>query len=69
MEYVRDYWKNEKNNGKWRTWRKPEEWFENINQELEKIYTKEVDLRKIKTRPGMDILRWGRSMKGTFTVE
>eukprot|EP00253_Pinus_taeda_P002612 PITA_02612 len=69
MDYVRDYWKNEENNGIWRTWRKPEEWFENINQEMEKIYTKEVELRKIKTRPGMDILRWGRSMKGTFTVK
>eukprot|EP00253_Pinus_taeda_P005113 PITA_05113 len=42
MEYVRDYWKNEETSGIWRTWRKPEEWFENINQEMEKKYTKEV---------------------------
>eukprot|EP00253_Pinus_taeda_P025537 PITA_25537 len=45
------------------------EWFENIPQEMEKNYTKEVELRRIKTRPGKDILRWGRSMKGTFTVK
>eukprot|EP00253_Pinus_taeda_P010995 PITA_10995 len=69
MEYVKDYWTNEETNATWRTWRKPEEWFENIPQEMEKNYTKEVELRRIKTRPGKDILRWGRSMKGTFTVK
>eukprot|EP00253_Pinus_taeda_P018598 PITA_18598 len=69
MEYVRDYWTNEESSGIWRTWRKPEEWCENINSELEKNYLKEVDLRKIKIKTGEDILRWGRSMKGTFTVK
>lgn len=42
---------------------------ENINQDIEKLYTKEVELRKIKIRPGRDILRWGKSMKGTYTVK
>eukprot|EP00253_Pinus_taeda_P017577 PITA_17577 len=69
MEYVRDYWTNEESSGIWRSWRKPKEWCENINSELEKNYLKEVDLRKIKIRTGEDILRWGRSMKGTFTVK
>eukprot|EP00253_Pinus_taeda_P003926 PITA_03926 len=69
LEYVRDYWQDGEISEIWRTWRKPEEWYENINQDLEKIYTKEVELRKIKIRLGMDILRWGRSMKGTFTVK
>jgi len=40
MEYVKDYLKNEETIGLWRTWRKPEEWFENIPQEMEKNYTK-----------------------------
>eukprot|EP00253_Pinus_taeda_P007421 PITA_07421 len=69
MEYVRDYWTNEESSGIWRTWRKPGEWCENINSELEKNYLKEVDLRKIKSRSGEDILRWGRSMKGMYTVK
>ena len=69
MEYVRDYWKDGETNVIWRVWRKPEEWYENINQDLGKIYTKEVEMRKIKTRLGKDILRWGKTMKGTFKVK
>lgn len=48
MENVRDYWADEESSGIWRTWRKPGEWCENINTELEDIYLKEMDLRKIK---------------------
>jgi len=68
-EYVRDYWKEGETNEIWRVWRKPEEWDENINQELRKIYTKELESRKIKARSWMYILRWGKAMKGTFTIK
>jgi len=68
-KYVRDYWKEGETNGIWRIWKKPEEWDENINQEQQGIYVKELELRKIKARSGMDILRWGKSMKGAFTVK
>lgn len=53
----------------WRTWRKPEEWDENIDQEKKGIFIKELESRKIKIRPGPDILRWGKSTRGTFTVK
>ena len=66
---MREYWKYQETSEIWRVWRKPEEWYENINQDLEKLYTKEVELRKIKIRSGMDFLRWGRSMKGTFSAK
>lgn len=68
-EHVRDYWKEGETNGIWRIWRKPEEWDENIDQEQQGIYIKELESRKIKARPGLDILRWGKSTKRAFTVK
>lgn len=35
----------------------------------QKAYLKEVESRKIKVRTGKGILRWGNSMKGSFTVK
>ena len=32
LKYVKDYWKEEELDETWRTWRKPEEWDENIDQ-------------------------------------
>eukprot|EP00253_Pinus_taeda_P022943 PITA_22943 len=68
-KYVKDYWKEGETDGIWRKWSKPEEWVENINQEQQKEYLKEVESRKIKVRNGEDILRWGKTMKGTFSVK
>lgn len=66
---MRDYWREGENNDIWREWNRPVEWYENISQDLEKAYTKEVELRRIKIRPGRDILRWGKSTKGMYTVK
>lgn len=51
------------------TWRKHEEWDENIDEVQKEILTKEMDVRRIKNNTGLDILRWGKSAKGTFTVK
>jgi len=67
--YVKDYWKGGETDGIWKKWKKPEEWDENIDQEQQRTYLKEVESRKIKVRNGEDILRWGKTMKGTFTVK
>ena len=40
-----------------------------IDQEQQRTYLKEVESRKIKVRTGKDILRWGNSTKGTFTIK
>jgi len=47
----------------------PKEWDENIDEDHKEILTKEMDLRRIKNSMGPDILRWGKSTKGTFTVK
>jgi len=59
-KYVKDYWKEGEMDGIWRKWKKPEEWDENINQEQQRTYLKEVESRKTKVRIGEDILRWGK---------
>jgi len=35
----------------------------------EQEYIRELERRKIRLREGKDILRWGKAMKGTFTVK
>eukprot|EP00253_Pinus_taeda_P030867 PITA_30867 len=69
LDNVKDYWVEEEHRETWRKWRKPGEWTENINLETEEIFLKEMELRKIRNRNGEDILRWGRTMKGIFTVK
>jgi len=66
---VRDYWKENELDGIWRKWIKPNEWDSEIDQEQKEVFMKELDSRKIKARMGRDILRWGNSMKGSFTVK
>lgn len=68
-KYVKDYWKEGETDGIWRKWKKLEEWDEYINQEQQRTYLKEVESRKIKVRTGEDILGWGKSTRGTFTVK
>eukprot|EP00253_Pinus_taeda_P026566 PITA_26566 len=69
MDNVKDYWVEGENREIWRKWKKPGEWTENINLETEEIFLKEMDLRRIRNRSGEDILRWGKTMRGTFTVK
>lgn len=69
MEYVRDYWREEERNDIWRLWKRPEESDENISRVSRQAYTKEIDSRKIKIRTGNDILRWGKTIRGTYTVK
>lgn len=69
LDYVKEYWKEGETYGIWRKWRKPEEWDENVDQEHRRIYVKEMESRKIKSRPGLSILRWGKSIRGTLTVK
>eukprot|EP00253_Pinus_taeda_P021074 PITA_21074 len=38
-------------------------------REYQGIYIKELESRKIKAKLGLDILRWGKSTRGTFTVK
>jgi len=68
-EYVKDYWKEGETDGIWLKWKMPEEWDENIDQEQQQTYLKEVESRKIKVRTREDIVRWGKSTKGTFTIK
>lgn len=57
LEYIREYWKEGEPDETWRTWRKQKEWDENIDKEKKGIFIKEMESRKIKARPGSDILR------------
>eukprot|EP00253_Pinus_taeda_P010493 PITA_10493 len=66
---VKDYWKvNDMSEG-WRVWEDPTEWDRELNSDLQDCYRKEMGSRKIRVRQGKDILRWGNSMKGTFTTK
>jgi len=67
--YVKDYWKENELDGIWRKWTKPEEWGIEIDQEQQETFMKEVESRKVKARTGRDIIRWGKSTKGSFTVK
>jgi len=53
----------------WRVWEDPTEWDRELNSDLQELYRKEMGSRKIRARLGKDILRWGNSMKGTFTTK
>jgi len=68
-KYVKDYWKENELDGIWRKWIRPNEWDIEINHEQQEILMKELESRKIKARTGRDILRWGNSMKGAFTIK
>ena len=69
LNYVNDYWKEGRENEMWREWIGPEEWDNNIDEELKARIIKEMDSRRIKNRDGPDILRWGETTKCTFTVK
>eukprot|EP00253_Pinus_taeda_P035256 PITA_35256 len=67
--HVRDYWKANNPEESWRIWIDPMEWDRELNQDHQEAYRKEVESRNIKARNGRDILRWGNSMKGSFTTK
>eukprot|EP00253_Pinus_taeda_P026017 PITA_26017 len=67
--HVRDYWKANNSEESWRIWIDPMEWDRELSQDQKEAYRKEVESRKIKARNGRDILRWGNSMKGSFTTK
>jgi len=56
---------NEEN---WRVWKNPKGWSQNIEGQRE-FDMKEMIMRKISIRLGHNILRWGHSTKGTFSVK
>eukprot|EP00253_Pinus_taeda_P033082 PITA_33082 len=66
---VRDYWKVNNPNESWRTWVDLSEWDGEFRSDHKAVFRKEVESRKIKARNGRDILRWGNSMKGSFTTK
>ena len=67
--HVRDYWKANNPEESWRIWIDLTEWDRELSQDQKEAYMKEVESRKIKARNGRDILRWGNSMKGSFTTK
>lgn len=69
MEYVKDYWRPADLNAIWRIWQRPTEWDQRISPETQLLFIRELDSRKIKIRPGNDILRWGKATQGMFTVK
>ena len=69
LTLVKDYWKEGGENEEWREWKRPEEWDNNITKELKTRLNKELDSRRIKNGDGLDILRWGKDTKRTFTTK
>jgi len=69
FKQVKEYWKEQELDGIWRKWIKPNEWNIMIEQDQQAAIIKELNSRKIKARIGDDILRWGNSTKGSFTVK
>eukprot|EP00253_Pinus_taeda_P029331 PITA_29331 len=66
---VKDYWKVNDISEGWRVWEDPTGWVRELNSDLQDCYRKEMGSRKNRVRQGKDILRWGNSMKGTFTTK
>ena len=69
LHYVNEYWKEERQDETLRIWRNPEEWESNIDPEQRMVFAKEMESRRIKIRTSLDIIWWGSSAKGTFTVK
>lgn len=69
LNYVNNYWKEGRENEMWRDWKDPEEWDNNIDEDLKVRIVKEMESRRIKNRNGQDILRWGGSTIGTFMIK
>ena len=67
--HVKDYWKEGGENEMLREWIGPEECYNNIDKEIKARIIKDMDSRRIKNRDGPDILTWGETKKGTFTVK
>eukprot|EP00253_Pinus_taeda_P019798 PITA_19798 len=67
--YVKDYWKENELDGIWRKWTTLEDWGIETDQEQQDTFMKEVESRKVKARTGKDIIRWGKSTNGSFTVK
>eukprot|EP00253_Pinus_taeda_P009202 PITA_09202 len=67
--HVKDYWKANNPEESWRIWVDLTEWDRELSPDQKEAYRKEVESRKIKARNGRDILRWGNSMKGSFTTK
>eukprot|EP00253_Pinus_taeda_P021290 PITA_21290 len=65
------FWEIRANNPEesWRIWVDLTEWDRELNPDQKEAYRKEVESRNIKARNGRDILRWGNSMKGSFTTK
>eukprot|EP00253_Pinus_taeda_P015299 PITA_15299 len=68
FRYIKDYWKENEEDGIWRKWKSLEDWHIETNQEQQEVFWKEIESRKVKVREGKDIIRWGKSTKRTFTV-
>lgn len=69
FNYVREFWNEEHIEEYWRIWKNLEEWERTIDGKQKELYIKEMKTRKIAIRTGPDILRWGYSTKGTFTIK
>jgi len=69
LTLVKDYWKEGGEHEVWREWKGPEDWDNNIEEDLKTQLNKELDSRRIKSREGPDILKWGGNTKGTFTTK
>lgn len=68
LNNVKVYWHEGKQEETWRNWKDPEVWDRNIDTEKRELYTTKVKSRRIIIRTGPYILRWGKSMIGTFST-
>jgi hypothetical protein len=66
---VVDYWKDNPTNATWRCWKSNTEDLHVEAQVNLQPWHKMTDERKIPILQGEDILRWGRSPKGTFNIQ
>jgi len=69
IKCVEQFWTKGQGTRNWRKWKKIEEWGQDIKTQQGTEFNKEMRTRQIIIRMGPDILRWGHSTKGTFTIK
>lgn len=66
---VKDFWDQERNNGKWRNWKDLGHSDESPLKVQAKALTQDLEHRRILVSSSLDKLRWGKNTEANFNIK
>lgn len=69
MVMLKDFWDQERNNGKWREWKDLGYSDENQLKTKAEALTQELEHRRIRVSSSKDQLRWGKDTEGNLNLK